>query len=72
MVGESQGRSRQCLDETGTSMDDVLPCIDTVGINRTIHNMHFHTSILLMLNSRSNTEILFFSLREEDQMWKFV
>ena len=45
MSGESQGRSRQCLDETGTSMDDVLPCIDKVGINRTIHNMDFHTNI---------------------------
>ena len=32
MAGESQGRSRQCLDETGTSMDDVRPCVDLVSI----------------------------------------
>ena len=30
MSGESQGRSRQCLDETGTSMADVVPCIEKV------------------------------------------
>ena len=45
MAGESQGRSRQCVDETGTSMDDVLPCIDKVGINRVVQSMQFHINI---------------------------
>ena len=30
MAGESQARSRQCLDKTGTSMADVRPCVEKV------------------------------------------
>ena len=33
MVGESQGRSRQCLDETKTTINDVLPCVEQVLTN---------------------------------------
>ena len=71
MAGESQGRSRQCLDESGTSMYDVLPCIDKVGINRVVQYAVVSYRCL-MSSSRSDTEILFFFFREKDQMWKFV
>ena len=33
MVGESQARSRQCLDKSGTSMANVLPCVGKVIID---------------------------------------
>ena len=57
MSGESQGRSRQCLDEMGTSMSDVVPCIEQVLIDILLRLERF--TCLVALSGFLRATILF-------------